>query len=152
MGQTMSDVFDDLDASGLTVEERSVAMPDFAVQLLTVRWSIESSQAMSTLYFIKLRVPDCRCRANIVADMGNLCVQALAQVHARGFIHGDVTAANVFMCEPERGAGGTIKLIDFGHAQTTAFKGARTRQAFVARCRVSISLWRHNASSAWIIK
>ena len=50
-------------------------------------------------------------------------MQALAQVHARCFIHGDITAANVFMCESAPGAGGTIKLIDFGHAQTTAFSG-----------------------------
>ena len=33
----MTDVFDDLVAAGRTLEQRAAAMPDFAVQLLTVR-------------------------------------------------------------------------------------------------------------------
>ncbi|KAK9823031.1 hypothetical protein WJX81_001456 [Elliptochloris bilobata] len=35
-GQPMSDVFDDLDEAGLALEQRAVAMPDLAIQLLTV--------------------------------------------------------------------------------------------------------------------
>lgn len=62
-------------------------------------------------------------------------MQALAQIHERCYVHGDITAANVFPCESAPGAGGTIKLIDFGHAQTTAFKGERrTRDCCELAC------------------
>ena len=73
--------------------------------------------------------------------MDALCMQALAHVHARCFVHGDITAANVFMCESAPGAGGTIKLIDFGHAQTTAFSGERrTADCFKEPCMHHVTI------------
>ena len=140
-GQPMTDVFDDLIAAGTTLEQRAAAMPDFAVQLLTVR--------------LRTAVHGhCERSASAECSMNTLCVQALAQVHARCFVHGDVTAANVFMCESAPGAGGTIKLIDFGHAQITAFSGARrttdccnelacimSQLWSIAACNAALGLW-----------
>ena len=50
-------------------------------------------------------------------------MQALAQVHERCFVHGDITTANVFLGESAPGAGGDIKLIDFGACTNNCLQG-----------------------------
>ena len=46
-------------------------------------------------------------------DVMQQCLRGLAAAHAVGVIHRDVKPSNIFLCEG-RGAGRTVKLIDFG--------------------------------------
>ena len=70
---------------------------------------------------------DSRTRRRVLVDLG----QALAGLHERGFVHGDLHAGNVLWTE--RGA----MLVDLQHARSTRARRARIRDL----ARLDYSLW-----------